>query len=70
MRWCRFDSLAFAWASELEFRVQSAEFRVQSSEFILLFRVQFRVYFSPNLTDRLYSSRALCVLYFSPVCST
>ena len=67
MRWCRFDSLAFAWASELEFRVQSAEFRVQSSEFILLFRVQFRVYFSQNLTDRLYSSRALCVILLTRV---
>ena len=69
MRWCRFDSLAFAWASELEFRVQSAEFRVQSSEFILLFRVQFRVYSSQNLTDRdsTLFSRALCVILLTRV---
>ena len=53
----------------IRIRVQSAEFRVQSSEFILLFRVQFRVYSSQNLTDRdsTLFSRALCVILLTRV---
>ena len=69
MRWCRFDSLAFAWASELEFRVQSSEFRVQSLFYSFEYNSEF-IRAKISLTETLLSSRALCVLYFSPVCST
>ena len=69
MRWCRFDSLAFAWASELEFRVQCSEFRVQSLFYSFEYNSEF-IRAKISLTETLLSSRALCVLYFSPVCST
>ena len=67
MRWCRFDSLAFAWASELEFRVQSAEFRVQSLFYSFEYSSEF-IRAKTSLTDSsLYSSRALCVILLTRV---
>ena len=67
MRWCRFDSLAFAWASELEFRVQSSEFRVQSLFYSFEYNSEF-ILAQISLTDSTLLARS--VLYFSPVCST
>ena len=66
MRWCRFDSLAFAWASELEFRVQSSEFRVQSLFYSFEYNSEF-IRAKISLTETLLFSRALCVILLTRV---